>query len=992
MPYGGGVYAELGAVAGVDYNGSNGEDSADANYYRTTETPNVGISPSTNSGRGCWEVAANYRVSWNVNGDWFNYTRDFPAGCYHVYAALGSGNLEMHADLSEVTAGRGTPTQTTVWRGHFDAPPTGDYDAMTLVGLKDAAGDLAILDLAGEQTLRFTKLSGNLDFDHLRLVPVIPPDPRIVTQSPDQPFVVRDTITLGVVAAGTGSLSYQWWKDGLELTGETAPSLTVSNARPSDAGNYTVTVVNSQGSVTSRPIRLRLPGAGDFLVEAEDFDCGGGNHVAAADSMPYYGGAYADLGAAANVDYNGNNAADDLQGDIYRQGEIPNVGLGWSDDVGRGDWSMTTNHRVGWNNTGDWFNYTRSFPPGFYHAYAAMASGGTEMHAELSEVTAGRGTATQTKVKLGSLDAPATGGWSVPAVVPLKDGRGRWAILELAGERTIRYTKGTGNADLDYLMFVPAYPAPCLSPSAAEVGSAVTLTVVGQGFPADATVYWNGGARLTTFVNGTRLRADIPATDLVLPPGAALGIAQVTVDSAQGVVAGPLAFTILSGPVTLADSAVAFAGGAGDVSTTPDTAGTAGVAAEIENTDGGPIEVTAVTYASNPTGVPVFDVAGGYVDLKIMGADTADRAEASFYYASTVPEEAEPGLALLYFSGTDWVPVQSSGPQPPGKDTTDNSNGTVSGGRFDVVFDATSVPAITDLGGTVFAATILADSPPVMDCPADVTIECGQPTEPASTGTATATDDHELPPVVTHEDLEAPGDCPNSRTITRVWTATDSAGQAARCTQKIQVVDTTPPTLDCPADIVVGCSLDALVPVSFAATAADACDPNPLLTYSVQPGAGLPVGETLVTCRAVDACGNAAISTFKVRRVPLAFTGFLPPLGGADATGGTPDGPLRTFKLSSTIPVKFTAACDGSPVLDNLHRLEVLKCSDTPTAGEPLEAVPRDQATTGDQFRLTGGQWHFNLDTQATGMSVGVWRLCVTLSDGSQHSAWIQLK
>jgi hypothetical protein len=36
--------------------------------------------------------------------------------------------------------------------------------------------------------------------------------------------------------------------------------------------------------------------------------------------------------------------------------------------------------------------------------------------------------------------------------------------------------------------------------------------------------------------------------------------------------------------------------------------------------------------------------------------------------------------------------------------------------------------------------------------------------------------------------------------------------------------------------------------------------------------------------------------------------------------------------------------------------------------------------------------WHFNLDTRATGMSLGLWQLLATLSDGSQHAAWIQLK
>jgi len=41
---------------------------------------------------------------------------------------------------------------------------------------------------------------------------------------------------------------------------------------------------------------------------------------------------------------------------------------------------------------------------------------------------------------------------------------------------------------------------------------------------------------------------------------------------------------------------------------------------------------------------------------------------------------------------------------------------------------------------------------------------------------------------------------------------------------------------------------------------------------------------------------------------------------------------------------------------------------------------------------LNGGQWQFNLDTKDTGMTIGIWLLLATLSDGSQHSAWVQIK
>jgi hypothetical protein len=99
--------------------------------------------------------------------------------------------------------------------------------------------------------------------------------------------------------------------------------------------------------------------------------------------------------------------------------------------------------------------------------------------------------------------------------------------------------------------------------------------------------------------------------------------------------------------------------------------------------------------------------------------------------------------------------------------------------------------------------------------------------------------------------------------------------------------------------------------------------------------------------------------------------------------------------MGSTIPVKMILSCGGSPVLSGVHKLEAVKYSDATTDGIPIDATPADQATTGNQFRLTdsaASQWQFNLDTKATAMSVGIWLLRATLSDGSQHSAWIQIK
>ncbi|MHB8522674.1 MAG: HYR-like domain-containing protein, partial [Limisphaerales bacterium] len=229
-------------------------------------------------------------------------------------------------------------------------------------------------------------------------------------------------------------------------------------------------------------------------------------------------------------------------------------------------------------------------------------------------------------------------------------------------------------------------------------------------------------------------------------------------------------------------------------------------------------------------------------------------------------------------------------------------------------------------------------------------------------------------------------------TYTVTWSYADGHGNQATQTQRVIVHDTTAPQIACPADLSLPCSVDLLVPVTFAVTATDNCDPAPVVVASPSSGSLFPVGITTVNCTATDASGNQSVCSFTVTRAPLDFTGFLSPMGGADASGGSYASPLRTFKLGSTIPVKFTASCDGAAVLSRIHRLQVIHYTSATTAGNPIDARPEDAATTGDQFRLVDGQWMFNLDTKGTGMSTGVWLIRATLSDGSQHSVWVQLK
>ncbi len=125
-------------------------------------------------------------------------------------------------------------------------------------------------------------------------------------------------------------------------------------------------------------------------------------------------------------------------------------------------------------------------------------------------------------------------------------------------------------------------------------------------------------------------------------------------------------------------------------------------------------------------------------------------------------------------------------------------------------------------------------------------------------------------------------------------------------------------------------------------------------------------------------CENAASSNYSftyingtvtVLTACSVFNGFLSPIGGAieKGTGGSFTDPVRAFKLGSTVPVKFNAICFGVPLTTGIHTMQVTKFSNSTDSDPPIDATPTDAATTGNQFRLTGTEWHYNLNTKALG-------------------------
>lgn len=93
--------------------------------------------------------------------------------------------------------------------------------------------------------------------------------PYIVTQPSSQSVPLGQAATFTVSAGGAAPLTYQWQENGAPITGATSASYTTVGVAASDGGSqFTVTVSNQSGSVTSNAATLtvgpRSPKPGDL--------------------------------------------------------------------------------------------------------------------------------------------------------------------------------------------------------------------------------------------------------------------------------------------------------------------------------------------------------------------------------------------------------------------------------------------------------------------------------------------------------------------------------------------------------------------------------------------------------------------------------------------------------------------------------------------------------------------------------------------------------
>jgi pectate lyase len=93
--------------------------------------------------------------------------------------------------------------------------------------------------------------------------------PSIVTQPASQTAVVGSNVTFTLAVSGTSPFSHQWKKNGIDIAGANAETLSLSNVQDGDAGTYTTIVTNPAGSATSNGALLTVVTPPSIVIQPE---------------------------------------------------------------------------------------------------------------------------------------------------------------------------------------------------------------------------------------------------------------------------------------------------------------------------------------------------------------------------------------------------------------------------------------------------------------------------------------------------------------------------------------------------------------------------------------------------------------------------------------------------------------------------------------------------------------------------------------------------
>lgn len=295
-------------------------------------------------------------------------------------------------------------------------------------------------------------------------------------------------------------------------------------------------------------------------------------------------------------------------------------------------------------------------------------------------------------------------------------------------------------------------------------------------------------------------------------------------------------------------------GASGAVVTYPDTTATDSVSTPIVEYD----LASGSTFALGTTTVEATatDAAGNHASCSFT-VEVRDTTRPTLACPADVVAEAvdASGASVSYPEATTTDAVST-----PSVTYDLGSGGTFALGTTTVT--ATAIDAADNVATCTFTVIVRDTTSPSITCPEGLLVEATDAAGAVVTYVeATAADDVSTP-TVTYDQASGTTFAQGQTLVTA--TATDEADNVASCSFTIMVVDTTAPSITCPADV-----SSPVVDLSGArvtyppAVASDAVS-TPVVTYDQESGSTFPVGETTVTATATDEAGNVTSCAFTV--------------------------------------------------------------------------------------------------------------------------------
>jgi hypothetical protein len=266
------------------------------------------------------------------------------------------------------------------------------------------------------------------------------------------PFEFTNTLSfsLRTVGATFPANSIKVHLDGADITSlltitgsASSNNVVFPHLQPNAMHTMLITATNSLGHGISVSNSFDTFDEANYMVEAEDFDYGGGQYI-----DPWSPDAYQFLDGTTNIDFVHTSVAGE-QFQYNRVGIPQETSL----DYVRSFFVGSFDYHLAFFGLTDWANYTRNYPPGPFYVYGRFAgSGDCSMY--LDQVISGAGTANQVTKRLGHFHNFGRGPQAHDWVPLTDDGLAAPTVIKLGGVGTLRLSSGTFNPN--FFMFVPA--------------------------------------------------------------------------------------------------------------------------------------------------------------------------------------------------------------------------------------------------------------------------------------------------------------------------------------------------------------------------------------------------------------------------------------------------------------------------------------------------------------------------------------------------------